>query len=1171
VQWAKYEMYDDAGNLAGSAGGVSCVTYTYEPYYAEVTAYSFDVPMDVEGTPSADFENFIDYEGGWERNEEDKYYEIDFGNYMPETHASQNCLALTHIDLADAPDFGYYLVTYGSKLIKEDGTEIDIAVGETDVEFRAPNLDIGQTDVQVQDKIDNQATIDYDGKSWDIKQDIFIGYEIINDIDSDNILGFLFELDISAKLIPDRAIIYQYLQYKKSDDPWADWVGVACKTQVGNRDGVEVINFRGQEILDGMDYSVDPAVKSLWNEQHSAEKVEFDPRDGSEFFRIREDDEEVYKLDDFGSSTAGNKVQRCLAQLEFPKDMDPEWFGNYTVYVGARIYQAPLQARFIAVPEMSLEQDFRPPEYNEDIEEAIYFESKKQVQNFLWEESEVDSSAVCGTDVMGKIRIMGDLEMNPAEDSAQLVKFTMEAGVPDDCFANVEGMIVAGHFSLTPFSEEADDWLFDEQINVVCRSVAGNAFKHWASNFDASFDATTANLLDDSAALPEEEQIFVNSPDFEEYESWSEDGFTYINCAVELAFWLDDEEIMDTIFDTVYLMEGGAQVYADTSATSGDELATFETELWLPHPEYNEYMTVETDQVIAEWMWVQDVADAINVEGAKVVQHLSIDFKTSMNMDEDDFITFVWDIDVPDSLVTDNNAFVNWIEFKKELDFSGNSQKIACENLPNSSNGDSAEIYTFYGTNSFDDDGEEIAGQTYTGYGSNEYLTEALAAKDDDTTIYVGQPAEKTGYTHFTCIAIIDMPKFNRNYEDFGDYIGMTGLRYYDKTDANAFVSLSKGEIKYTLNEPEYDVFEETSFDERQFFMIKEKTFEIDVAANFDINGRGKQEFFVELIMSKAYNEDDIMRLTWNMDLPSSLMKNGTVVYQYAQLLEEGGVYGTDDLIGVACASVVGNTTNITHVYNYFGPTSLQSGPGISDTVFDETNVDEQLPDYANVFFDYNETYAYSDWASSIEGNREIMCVADMPIPKQNRDEAIFAQYTVIVGAHLYSSVTDNAPKTMKQQRTQFQLEEPDYTAEVVDEKTENLFFDEDDEDKEEVDIEILATTETTLDISATGVTGDAAQNFYTVMQLSDNFDDPDFLNLYFELDMPKELLKDGTIVYQFADLTPSGSSDKIGISCQVTIGDASATKVREFFGSASLDYTTQNGNAVNAQNEANI
>lgn len=70
---------------------------------------------------------------------------------------------------------------------------------------------------------------------------------------------------------------------------------------------------------------------------------------------------------------------------------------------------------------------------------------------------------------------------------------------------------------------------------------------------------------------------------------------------------------------------------------------------------------------------------------------------------------------------------------------------------------------------------------------------------------------------------------------------------------------------------------------------------------------------------------------------------------------------------------------------------------------------------------------------------------------------------------------------------------------------------------------------------------------------------------------MPKDLLKDGTIIYQFADLTPSGSSSMIGISCQTTIGDASATKVREFQGTASLDYATQNGNAVNSQNTANI
>ena len=70
--------------------------------------------------------------------------------------------------------------------------------------------------------------------------------------------------------------------------------------------------------------------------------------------------------------------------------------------------------------------------------------------------------------------------------------------------------------------------------------------------------------------------------------------------------------------------------------------------------------------------------------------------------------------------------------------------------------------------------------------------------------------------------------------------------------------------------------------------MLKYKDFEVDVADAFDVEGYGTQTFTVELITSKAYTEDDILRITFYLDLPSELMQEGTVVYQWAQLLVDG-------------------------------------------------------------------------------------------------------------------------------------------------------------------------------------------------------------------------------------------------------------------------------------------
>jgi len=43
-----------------------------------------------------------------------------------------------------------------------------------------------------------------------------------------------------------------------------------------------------------------------------------------------------------------------------------------------------------------------------------------------------------------------------------------------------------------------------------------------------------------------------------------------------------------------------------------------------------------------------------------------------------------------------------------------------------------------------------------------------------------------------------------------------------------------------------------------------------------------------------------------------------------------------------------------------------------------------------------------------------------------------------------------------------------------------------------------------------------------------------------------------------------TSSDDTISVSCQVTVGDFSAVKVREYFGTTSLDAATQGTNKVN-------
>jgi len=95
---------------------------------------------------------------------------------------------------------------------------------------------------------------------------------------------------------------------------------------------------------------------------------------------------------------------------------------------------------------------------------------------------------------------------------------------------------------------------------------------------------------------------------------------------------------------------------------------------------------------------------------------------------------------------------------------------------------------------------------------------------------------------------------------------------------------LERVELEYSLVEPEYDNFEATSFDEREYMNLKWRSFDINVENIFNEAGIGMQSIDATLIVSKAYAEDDILQLTFYMDLPADIMSEDTVVYQWAQL-----------------------------------------------------------------------------------------------------------------------------------------------------------------------------------------------------------------------------------------------------------------------------------------------
>lgn len=282
-----------------------------------------------------------------------------------------------------------------------------------------------------------------------------------------------------------------------------------------------------------------------------------------------------------------------------------------------------------------------------------------------------------------------------------------------------------------------------------------------------------------------------------------------------------------------------------------------------------------------------------------------------------------------------------------------------------------------------------------------------------------------SGNRYISCIASLEISKIDRDYSIFGMYDVKLGSRVYASTAATDFVSLGEYDTTYMLEEPEYES-STTSLDELNYLPIDHKSWDIDVKTDLGFDGRGSQNLYIELIASPLFTEDDIVRVYMDLDLPEQALTNGTIVYQYIQLLANGATAGTDDYISVGCGLTVGEEGS-QWVDNYQGTTKLDKSATAGQTVESQNDSEK---DIERVFREWTDPWAwYGTWETGT-GNKVSSCVVEMPIPKgEGRDEDIFLEYLVSKGAKLYKSLEDTDPSQIAEERTKIDLGEANYDA----------------------------------------------------------------------------------------------------------------------------------------------
>ena len=190
-----------------------------------------------------------------------------------------------------------------------------------------------------------------------------------------------------------------------------------------------------------------------------------------------------------------------------------------------------------------------------------------------------------------------------------------------------------------------------------------------------------------------------------------------------------------------------------------------------------------------------------------------------------------------------------------------------------------------------------------------------------------------------------------------------------------------------------------------------------------------------------------------------------------------------------------------------------------------------------------------------------------MLLPKGEDHSDIYKKWKVTTGVRIYDDEAATQFVQVPQRKMIFKAGQPDYSEEKLDEDIASLFEFGDDEEEYGIEIEtdtkLLASKKAETSLTIDGKTLSASQQLFPVFELNYEPDRPNEVSFLFEVDLPREALKKGAIIYQFAQLTDKNGNagdNKIGIACKVQIGNPAGTEVAAFEGTDSMKIADNSG-----------
>jgi len=325
--WVRYTKMDQDGNLSEPSSAVVCSQGATQPITVKTYLYNeFANGFNKQATQQSDANQQF-------RSREQEFPDM-YGIHDHEEFAQISCLAALQVNPDDNSIYGTYWMQSGTTFSMEDGTEYVMAISDWYAELKNDKVEPPKKEFQV------QGSLKYKKKGDPIEYSATLGYEVTQDLETDNTLAMVFNFKSTQadKLNPESQSVTQFLRYRKKGD-FSQYRYVMC-TAKGDSE-FHVDNF--QPYLGDLS-----AIDSLSTRSENAAGNTATFWDSKLADVVSAHGHFFEKSNDKGANYArvkdGVAEAQCIAKLKIPKFNDgsesfvgDDILGDYDVQIGLNI------------------------------------------------------------------------------------------------------------------------------------------------------------------------------------------------------------------------------------------------------------------------------------------------------------------------------------------------------------------------------------------------------------------------------------------------------------------------------------------------------------------------------------------------------------------------------------------------------------------------------------------------------------------------------------------------------------------------------------------------------------------------------------------------------------------------------------------------------------------